>query len=91
MVRLARAMGVFGEFIVGAEVVAGQPLGEDKRFQRRLPQDLAREAQARDRTGAIIRIVPVVRINQRTGFRLPQPGAVSHRQRAHRISRGAVA
>ena len=48
----------------------GQALGEHEGLQRRLAQDLAREPQAFERAFAIVRIGPVVGIDQRRGFRI---------------------
>ena len=55
------------QILVALQSVARQALGEHEGLQRGLAQNLAREAQALDRTFAIVGIVPVIGVDQRRG------------------------
>ena len=51
--------------LLGPHVRPRQPLGQDEGLQRRLRHDLLRELQAADRHLPVVRVLPVVRIDQR--------------------------
>ena len=55
---------------IGLHVGAGQAFGQNKGFQRVLAHDLTCQFQAPDRHFAIMRVGPVVRVNQRGGQRI---------------------
>ena len=68
VIRLARTVDVFGKLLVAVQFVAWLPLGQHERLQRRLPQDFAREPEPLYGAFAIIRVGPVVRVDQRGGL-----------------------
>ena len=90
MIGLAGAMGVGGQIVIRRDRRPGMALGQNEGCQRRLPQDLAGHPQSVERAAAILRLGPIVRIDQRMRRRIGrgQPhGAPGFRLEIGRIQR----
>src|SRR4051794_14341253 len=64
VVGLARSEGVSRKILIGGLVVARHPLRQDERAKSWLTHDVPSHAQTLERGCAIVRIVPVVRVDE---------------------------
>ena len=65
MIGLCMGAGIIEMVLVGADIGPRQPLRPDERFQRVLAHDPSGKPQPAYRHHAVVRILPIVRVDQR--------------------------